>query len=67
MATYRAAYIYTPGDNTSGLRLTLPEHAHLSDEDLMEKALATVKKDALMDEDGQPITEASICIGDWTD
>jgi hypothetical protein len=67
MATYRAAYIYTPGDNTAGTVLTLPEHAGLSDADLMKEAMAEVRSARLLDEDGQLLTDADICIGDWTD
>ena len=68
MKTYRAAYLAAPHSSTSGgFVLTLPEHADLSDADLIAAALpclAEYNADAqAIGEDGA--TESEIIIGDW--
>lgn len=68
--TYRAAYIEAPQSSTSGgFVLTLPEHAGLSDADLIKAALPALKD---YNADAEAIgeagaTEADILIGDWRD
>jgi hypothetical protein len=70
MSTYRAAYIPASQSSTSGgFVLTLPEHASLSDSDLLAAALpcfAEYNADAAaIGEDGA--AESEIVIGDWKD
>ena len=68
MTTYRAAYLVATDDNTSGgVRLTGPEHASLSDADLIAAAmpgLAEYNSDSeAIGEEGADASE--IIIGDW--
>jgi hypothetical protein len=59
--TFRAAYIPAePGSIGVGILLTGPEHADLSDADLMAAASAEWDKAG----DG---TDVEIVIGDWTE
>lgn len=70
MTTYRAAYIPDDGSSTGGgIVLTGPEHAHLSDEELMEAAApALAENNAELEAiGGVPNDESDIEIGDWTD
>jgi len=68
MKTFRAAYIVAPQDSTSGgYCLTTPEHADLSDADLIAAALpALAEYNAGAEAIGEEgATEADILIGDW--
>jgi hypothetical protein len=69
--TYRAAYLAATQASTSGgWVLTLPEHADLSDADLMaeaRKGLAEYNDNCNADNGVEPATEADIIIGDWTE
>lgn len=71
MTTYRAAYLASdPASNGAGWVLTLPEHAALSDADLMAEALkglAEHNDNCNTDNGVEPKTEADIRIGDWTE
>ena len=58
MTTYRAAY-WTDGRGAE-IVLTLPEHKHLSDEDLLTEAMAEAERQG-MDLYGQ------IVIGEWVE
>ena len=72
MATYRAAYI---GDTV----LTGPEHSDLSDEALINEAVAEADRGDLISQDGdvpaamcgnrlsEAALRAAIRIGDWTE
>lgn len=68
MKTYRAAYLAAPQSSTSGgFVLTLPEHAELSDADLIFAALPCIAEynaaaEAIGDESA---SESDIIIGDW--
>ncbi len=68
--TYRAAYLAAPQDSTSGgWVLTLPEHADLSDADLMaeaRKGMAEYNDNCRADNGAEPANEADIIIGEWT-
>lgn len=67
--TYRAAYIAAPQAGTSGgWVLTLPDHADLSDADLMAEARAGLAEynEARAAIGAAPKTEADIIVGDWT-
>lgn len=68
MKTYRAAYIAAPQSSTSGgYVLTLPEHAELSDADLIAAAIPALAEyntnAAAIGEEGA--VESEIIIGDW--
>ena len=69
--TYRAAYLAASfGNNGAGWVLTLPEHASLSDADLMAEArigLAEHNDNCTADNGVSPATEADIIIGQWRD
>ena len=68
--TYRAAYIPAKfGSNSGGLVLTLPEHAGLSDEAMIEAARPALAEmnDSLRAIGEEPHSEADISIGDWTE
>jgi len=56
--TYRAAY-WTDGQ--AEIVLTLPEHAHLSDDDLLAEALAEAERQ------GMDLSYGQIVIGIWTE
>lgn len=58
MVTYRAAY-WTNGRGAEVV-LTLPEHSHLSDEELLAEAMAEAERQG-MDLYGQ------IVIGEWAE
>lgn len=68
--TYRAAILQAP-DKQSSQPLTLPEHAHLSDEDLRAEALAEAKRADLVGDEWPraPLEEieANLVIGEWHD
>ena len=59
MATYKAAY-WTDGKGAE-IVLTRPEHAHLSDEELIAEALREAESAGLDLSDGE------IVVGDWTE
>lgn len=68
MTTYRAAYLVAPQDSTSGgYCLTGPEHAELSDADLIAAAMpALAEYNANAEAIGEEGTDASeIVLGDW--
>lgn len=68
MTTYRAAYLAAPQSSTSGgFVLTLPEHAEMSDSDLISAALPCLAEyNAASEAIGEEgATEADIIIGDW--
>lgn len=68
--TYRAAYLAAPQDSTSGgFVLTLPEHADLSDEDLMAEAIKCLDEynEAQTACDAPLADESDILIGEWTE
>jgi len=56
--TYRAAY-WT--DGKAEIVLTLPEHAHLSDDDLLAEAMAEAERQ------GMDLSYGQIVIGVWTE
>ena len=58
MTTYRAAY-WADGRG-SEIVLTLPEHAHLSNEELIAEATAEAKRQ------GMDLSYGRIEIGEWT-
>jgi hypothetical protein len=67
MTTYRAAYV-------NDVVLTGPEHAHLSDEDLIDVAVAQAKAAGILGEDYVDsednrlgIIKSDVKIGPWTD
>lgn len=57
--TYRAAY-WTDGQGAE-IVLTLPEHAHLSDDDLLAEAMAEAERQ------GMDLSYGQIVIGIWTE
>ena len=59
MATYRAAY-WTDGKGAEVV-LTLPEHAHMSDEELLAEA------QRYAEEQGLDLSYGEIVIGEWAD
>jgi len=59
MATYRAAY-WTDGKDAEVV-LTLPEHAHLSDEELIAEARRYAE------EVGLDLSYGTIVVGEWED
>lgn len=73
MTTYRACYYVWP-DSQSSVCLTGPEHAHLSDDDLIALAIAEAHRPGcdLIDPDGpsgltgQDVRDG-LSIGDWDD
>lgn len=71
--TYRAAYFYEVESNGVGLVLTGEEHASLSDEALIEEAVAEAHRAGLIgaDEEANQVTEqrlrSCLVIGDWTE
>jgi hypothetical protein len=69
--TYRAAYLAADfGSNSGGWVLTLPEHASLSDADLLAEAvngLAEYNENCNADNGVAPKTARDILIGDWTE
>lgn len=68
MTTFRAAYLVAPQSSTSGgWCLTTPEHAELSDADLIAAALSALAEyNAAAKSIGEEgVDESEIVIGDW--
>lgn len=64
--TYRAAYYAAP--QSTGVLLTQPEHASLSDTDLIAEAMAEAERAGLLGaECPADAFRACIVIGDWTE
>lgn len=68
MTTYRAAYYAAP--QSTGIVLTAPEHAVLSDDALIAEAMAEAERAGLYGGDDK-LTEgqfrADLHIGEWTE
>lgn len=68
--TYRAAYLAATQDSCSGgWVLTLPEHAGLSDDELLTVAIKGLAEynEAQRAVDADEADESEILIGDWTE
>ena len=67
MTTYRAAIYCAP--QSAGVVLTGPEHAALSDDDLLAEALREAAEAGLIGDDGDRLTKdeffAGLHIGEW--
>ena len=59
MPTYRACY-YLAQDRQSDIVLTGPEHAHLSDDDLIAEAIAEARRGDLVGDDPPRMTPAEL-------